>query len=121
MKIILLIIFLIILMAGSMYVAHEIWVSISDVEISLHGKIAMAFVSGLASRASLAVIVRGTESSMPIGPNTQPQKTSDKKTTSGESPNPFPRYLGSINEPMKILMIINPMMAKLAVTLPSWT
>ena len=43
MKIILLIIFLIILMAGSMYVAYEIWISISDVEISLHGKIAMAF------------------------------------------------------------------------------
>ncbi len=30
-------------MAGSMYVAYEIWMSIDDVEISLHGKIAMAF------------------------------------------------------------------------------
>ena len=71
---------------------------------------AIQFVLGFASRASLAVMVRGTERSMPIGPSTQPQKTRDIKTTSGESPNPLPRYRGSINDPITMFMIKNPKM-----------
>ena len=59
-------------------------------------------VSGLLSNAILTVIVSGTESNIPTGPNTQPQKTSETKTTNVESPRPRPMKRGSITFPITI-------------------
>lgn len=42
MKIFLVIIFLVALMAGAGYAAYETWIGLNDVEISTHGKIALA-------------------------------------------------------------------------------
>jgi hypothetical protein len=38
----------------------------------------------------LTMMVSGTESSIPTGPSSQPQKIRDKKTTSVDSPSPVP-------------------------------
>ena len=44
-------------------------------------------VSSLVAKAILAIMVRGTESNMPMGPNTQPQKIKEIMTTRGDNPN----------------------------------
>ena len=56
------------------------------------------------SSAILTTIVRGTENSMPIGPHTQPQKTSETNTTSADSPSRRPISVGSTRLPKMTLM-----------------
>ena len=41
------------------------------------------------------VIVRGTDSSMPTGPSTQPQNTIEQKMITGDRPSPRPISRGS--------------------------
>src|SRR5690606_32264090 len=48
--------------------------------------IASQRVSGLASRAICSTMVSGTDSSMPTGPSTQPQNSSDRNTVRPERP-----------------------------------
>jgi len=45
--------------------------------------------------ATLAVIVSGTDDSIPTGPKTQPQKIVDITITSGDNPRPRPMTRGS--------------------------
>ncbi len=43
------------------------------------------------SSAIFRLMVSGTESSMPMGPSTQPQNSTETITTSGDSPSPWPK------------------------------
>jgi hypothetical protein len=51
---------------------------------------AMLCPPAVCSRPILTMMVSGTESSIPTGPSSQPQKIRDKKTTSVDSPSPGP-------------------------------
>ena len=65
-------------------------------------------VSSLLSNAILAVMVNGTDNSIPTGPKTHPQKISDKKTTSVDRPRPRPMNLGSMTFPTSRLITTKP-------------
>ena len=73
-------------------------------------------VSSELSRAIFIVIVSGTESSIPIGPRTQPQNISDKNTTRVDKPKPLPINLGSIIFPTRVFMITKPITTIIAST-----
>lgn len=55
-----------------------------------------------------ATIVSGTDSNMPTGPSSQPQKISDRNTTSVDSPSPRPITRGSRILPITMLTAIKP-------------
>ena len=69
-------------------------------------------------KAILIVIVKGTESTMPTGPNTHPQKSRETKTTKVERPKPFPSILGSSILPILILITRYPAAERRAVIRP---
>ena len=60
--------------------------------------------SSVFSKAILTITVSGTESSIPTGPQTQPQKTNDKITTRVESPSRRPMKYGSTKLASTMLM-----------------
>ena len=64
---------------------------------------AIHLVSSLVSRAIFKTMVRGTDNSIPIGPNTHPQKINERNTTSVERPTPRPMTRGSIILPNIVL------------------
>ena len=57
------------------------------------------YVEGELSNAILTIIVMGTDSNMPIGPQIHPQNTKDRNTTSVERPSLRPMSLGSTTLP----------------------
>lgn len=77
----------------------------SSLLTSLSISIAIHLVSSLSSNAIFAITVSGIERNIPTVPRTQPQKTSESKTTSGERPTPFPINLGSIIFPIIMFMV----------------
>lgn len=62
----------------------------------------------LLSSKILTIMVKGTLSSIPIGPQSQPQKTKLKKTTKAESPSLRPISLGSSTLPTTVLTVRKP-------------
>ena len=71
-------------------------------------KIDIQCVRSSLSNPILTIMVRGMASSIPTGPNTQPQKSNEIKTMRGDIPNPFPMNLGSMRFPITKLTIIKP-------------
>ena len=58
----------------------------------------------LVSKTILAIIVSGTETSAPIGPQSQPQNTMARSTTRGERPRVRPITFGSMTLPTMALI-----------------
>ena len=77
-------------------------------------KIATPLVLSLLSKIILIIIVKGTESNIPIGPNTQPQNINETNTTNVESPSPFPKIFTSRIDPKIVFAIKNPIAVKIA-------
>lgn len=67
-------------------------------------KMATQRVLSLLTKAIFTTIVSGVAKSMPMGPNSQPQKIRDMNTIRGDRPNPCPINLGSMMFPkMKLI------------------
>ena len=81
--------------------------------------IAAPFVLSLLSSIIFIIIVKGTESSIPIGPNTHPQNINDTNTTKVERPNPFPKILTSRIEPKIVFTAKKPKAVSIALPAPN--
>ncbi|MOA65524.1 hypothetical protein D3C78_1919390 [compost metagenome] len=62
----------------------------------------------MVSSAIRVIMVRGTDSNIPTGPISHPQKINDKNTTNVDSPSPRPITRGSSILPITKLMVIKP-------------
>ena len=60
--------------------------------------------SSVFSRTIFSIIVRGTDSSMPNGPQTQPQNTRDRRMTRGDNWRRRPNSIGSTKLPNTMLI-----------------
>jgi hypothetical protein len=76
-------------------------------------------VSSLAASAILTIIVRGIDSNIPTGPSTQPHKTKETNTTSGERFNPLPIQRGSTALPITKLTTTKPKRVRPALPKPN--
>ena len=54
---------------------------------------------------TITIMVSGTARNMPIGPQTQRQKSTERMITSVEIPKRFPRSIGSTKFPSEMLMM----------------